>query len=774
MSLNEAETRAELIDPALREAGWGVVEGSRVRREYITLGRLEGAGRRGKPEIADYVLVYRNRKLAVIEAKKRDLHYTEGVTQAKAYAEKLNVRFTYATNGERIYSIDMATGTEGDVSQYPSPQELWRMTFPEESSWRDRFAEVPFEDRSGTWEARYYQDNAINAALEAIADGKPRILLTLATGTGKTAIAFQIAWKLFHSRWNLSREPNRRPRILFLADRNILADQAYNAFTAFPDNALVRIAPDEIRKKGRVPKNGSVFFTIFQTFMSGTDEHGEPAPYFGEYPPDFFDFIVIDECHRGGANDESNWRGILEYFAPAVQLGLTATPKRKDNVDTYAYFGDPVYVYSLKEGINDGFLTPFRVKQIATTLDEYTFTSDDTLVEGEIEAGRVYEEKDFNRKIEIVERESARVKIFMDMIDQREKTLVFCANQAHAALVRDLINQAKSSSDPNYCVRVTANDGERGEEYLRMFQDNEKTIPTILTTSQKLSTGVDARNVRNIVLMRPVNSMIEFKQIIGRGTRLYEGKDYFTIYDFVKAHKHFSDEEWDGEPIDPIIGNGGSSPARPPEPREPGPDDEPTKPKKARVKLRDGKERDIQHISVTTFWGTDGKPLSAAQFLELLFGQLPEFFKDESELRSIWSMPDTRRKLLDGLAEKGFGRDQLTEMRKIIDAEDSDIFDVLAYVAFALQPKARVERAADAKEKIHATVGEKQEAFLDFVLAQYVRQGVEELDQEKLRDLLELKYHSLSDAIEELGDAGEIRSLFIGFQKYLYQGALSQ
>ncbi|MBX3328721.1 MAG: DEAD/DEAH box helicase family protein, partial [Nitrospira sp.] len=264
----------------------------------------------------------------------------------------------------------------------------------------------------------------------------------------------------------------------------------------------------------------------------------EPVEAFGEYPPDFFDFIVIDECHRGGANDESNWRGILEYFAPAVQLGLTATPKRKDNVDTYAYFGEPVYIYSLKDGINDGFLTPFKVKQISTTLDEYVYTPDDQLIEGEIEAKKRYQESDFNKIIEIKEREKKRVEIFMGQIDQQEKTLVFCATQDHALAVRDLINQMKASTDPNYCRRVTANDGELGEQHLRDFQDNEKTIPTILTTSQKLSTGVDARNIRNIVLMRPINSMIEFKQIIGRGTRLYDGKDYFTIYDFVKAHHH--------------------------------------------------------------------------------------------------------------------------------------------------------------------------------------------------------------------------------------------
>lgn len=496
-TMNEAETRAELIDPALKSAGWGVVDGSRIRREVITLGRLQGAGKRSKQDIADYVLIYRGQKPAVVEAKRRDLPDTEGVAQAKRYAEMLQTRFTYSTNGVGIYQIDMKTGTERYVDCYPGPDELWAATYAEENEWRNRFAAVPFEDKGGQWQARYYQHNAIDKTLEAIAAGEQRILLTLATGTGKTFIAFQLAWKLFHSRWTLSRNglsstSRRRPRILFLADRNILADQAYNAFSAFPEDALVRIDPEIIRKKGMVPKNGSVFFTIFQTFMTGTGAEGNPAPNFGDYPPDFFDFIIIDECHRGGANDESNWRGIMEYFSPAVQLGLTATPKREGNTDTYRYFGEPVYVYSLKEGINDGYLTPFKVKQIATTLDDYVYTSDDTIIEGEVEAGKRYEEDDFNRIIEIKEREAYRVKLFMEKIDQTQKTLVFCATQAHALAARDLINQVKTSTEPNYCVRVTANDGTEGERWLRVFQDNEKTIPTILTTPQKLSTGVDA------------------------------------------------------------------------------------------------------------------------------------------------------------------------------------------------------------------------------------------------------------------------------------------
>ena len=774
--MNESETRAEHIDPPLKAAGWGVVEGSRILREYpITLGRIEGLGRRSKPLIADYVLVYRNHKLAVVEAKAWDEQLTEGVAQAKNYAGKLAIRFTYATNGQGLYRIDMETGTEGEVPRYPSPDELWNLTFAKQDAWRDRFASVPFEDKGGSHPSRYYQDIAVERVMQAIAEQKPRILLTLATGTGKTFIAFQIAWKLFHSRWNLSGEPSRRPRILFLADRNILANQAYNAFSAFPEDALVRIEPDDIRKKGKVPKNGSLFFTIFQTFMSGSPKDGKPSPYFGEYPPDFFDFIVIDECHRGGANDESNWRGILEYFAPAVQLGLTATPKRKDNVDTYAYFGEPVYIYSLKDGINDGFLTPFKVKQISTTLDEYVYTPDDQLIEGEIEAKKRYQEGDFNKIIEIKEREKKRVEIFMGQINQQEKTLVFCATQDHALAVRDLINQMKTSTDPNYCQRVTANDGELGEQHLRDFQDNEKTIPTILTTSQKLSTGVDARNIRNIVLMRPINSMIEFKQIIGRGTRLYDGKDYFTLYDFVKAHHHFSDPEWDGEPIEPEPRPEGKTVPPLPLPVD-GVREEPTeyvKRKRIKVKLADGKARTIQHMMVTTFWHPDGTPMSAQQFLEMLFGKLPEFFTNEAELRALWSSPDTRTKLLQGLAEKGFGAEQMAEMQRIIDAENSDLFDVLAHVAYAMTPLTREERAARAKLEISTHFDRKQQAFLDFVLAQYVKVGVEELAQEKLSPLLKLKYHNaIADAVADLGQPEEIGRVFSGFQKYLYQSLI--
>lgn len=804
---NEADTRADLIDPKLAAAGWGSVEHSYIRREVtITQGRIIGGSRRASALSSDYVLEYKGRKLAAIEAKKESLSYSEGVRQAKDYATRLQCRFGYATNGHEIYQIDLFTGKESLVDTFLSPEELWQLTFAPETGehepdftaiWRERFAEIPFESK-GDWQPRYYQENAINNALDAIAKGKDRVLLTLATGTGKTCIAFQMSWKLFNSRWSLNAQKNpsasnRRPRILFLADRNVLANQAFNDFGAFGEDAIVRLEPGEIKKKGAVPKNASVFFTIFQTFLSGgEDENGKPTPYFGDYPENFFDFIIIDECHRGGANDESSWREILNYFSPAVQLGLTATPKRTVNADTYGYFGEPVFSYALKEGINDGFLTPFKVLPIVGTMDEYLYTPGDGVVlKGEPEAGRVYQEGDFNRIITIPEREKMRVRYWMDMFNPREKAIVFCATQEHAGTVRDFINQYAVeqgwTTNPNYCVRVTANDGASGENDLKIFQDNEKTIPTILTTSRKLSTGVDARNVRNIVLMRPCNNMIEFKQIIGRGTRMYDGKDYFTVYDFVKAHYNFADPEWDGEPIEPDVCEVcGSSPCVCEKPEKPKPrtcalcNEQPcicAKPpvdsgereEKVVIKLSDGKARTIKHISSALYWSPDGKPITAKEFVERLFGDLPQFFQDEDQLREIWSSPDTREKLLEDLSEAGYDQEKLDDMKALIDARDSDVYDVLAYIAWATEASTRQERVQRAKPAINKAFGDyKQQEFIHFVLSKYIEGGVVELSPKKMRSLIQLKYNTISDAASELGSPQVIRETFVGFQQYLY------
>jgi len=767
MSLTESDTRAQHIDPALANSGW---EPHLIRREFqITAGRILGAGKRAEPSIADYVLEYKGKRVAVVEAKKWDSAHSEGVGQAVRDGNKLGLPFAFSTNGRMIRQINLITGKEEDIAAFPTPDELWDLIDEPRNVLIEAFRKIQFESKGGTEPVRYYQQIAVEKVLEGIAIGDRRLLLTLATGTGKTKIAFHIAWKLFQTRWNLQGNQERRPRILFLADRNILANQAFNEFSPFQEDALVRISPDSVKKKGKVPTNGNIFFTIFQTFE--TESTG--VPNFGEYPPDFFDLIIVDECHRGGANDESNWRAILEYFAPAVQLGLTATPKRRDNVDTYAYFGEPRFIYSLKEGIGDGFLTPFRVRKYTTTIDEYAFVSDDTVVSGEVEVGRLYTESDFNNLIIIREREEYRVELWLAQINPNEKTIVFCATQAHALMVRDIINERKTNSNTTYCVRVTADEGGIGDQHLRDFQDNEKTIPTILTTSQKLSTGVDARNIRNIVLMRPINSIIEFKQIIGRGTRLYDGKDFFTIHDFVNASKNFYDPEWDGEPVEPI----------PAEPRSGGDDEEGVGPvtgvdepvqrrEKVVIKLADGKEREFQSATSRMFYSVDGTPMSLKEFIESLFNTLdmPELFRNEEELREIWSVPSTRKKLLQQLEDAGFAASDLEAIQELIEAKSSDLFDVLEYVKYTLKPITRATRAKLSRSLIESELEAKQLEFVDFLVSQYVQSGVGELDEGKLETLLEIKYVDVFNAVKVVGNGQvvAVRNLFLNFQKHLY------
>lgn len=782
--MNEAQTRLNKIDPALKKAGWNVVEQSHIIVEYaITNGRVSKSVA-PKPLKADYILSYKGAKLAVVEAKSDEKDVSEGVAQAKQYAKMLNIRFTYATNGDKIYAMDMETGEEQEISAYPTPEQLWSWTFGDADEWRDRFNEQPLFS-NGTKNPRYYQEIAINKTLAAIASGKDRILLTLATGTGKTYIAFQIAWKLFQTKWNVKKTGNR-PRILFLADRNVLANQAFNGFFGFAPDALVRIKPDSIRKSGKVPTNGSVFFTIFQTFMTGEDGNF----VFGEYPNDFFDLVIIDECHRGGAKDESTWRAILEYFSPAVQIGLTATPRREINADTYKYFGDPIYQYSLKQGIADGFLTPFRHCKMQGTIDDYIYSPEDEILSGEVDETKVYTESDFySGNIYIKQRDEARVREFMKYIRPDEKTIVFCATQNHAGQIRDMINRFHKGN-PEYAVRVTANDGEQGEQYLKEFQDNEKTIPTILTTSQKLSTGVDALNVRNIVLLRPIKSMIEFKQIIGRGTRLYDGKYYFTIYDFVKAYENFQDPTWDGEPVCPVCGNNPctceNEPAQYPDPDEDsggfevheGPahhgktpkeedDSEKERPERLEIRLSDGRSRRIRYIKSDMFWGADGRPVSAEDFLNAMFGQMPEFYTSVEDLREQWSSPKTRENLLEKMGDAGYDMETLNRIRTLIDADDSDLLDVLEYISFNVEPIQRAERVQRTEPYVSGLTAQQQD-FVKYVIRLYISEGIEELGTSKLPEIMSLKYGSLQDGIAALGGLDVAKSTFYGFQRSLY------
>lgn len=771
--MNESDTRLHKIDPKLKAAGWGVTEGSRITTEYtFTRGKISRS-QKGKPKRADYVLIYKGVKLAIVEAKSDELSYSEGVAQAKEYADMLGIRYTYATNGNDIWEMDRQSYEEHFVTSYPSPEELWQRVYGSSNDLRDKLNTIPYYS-DGVKQPRYYQELAVRRVLEGIAKGEKRILLTLATGTGKTFIAFQIAWKLFEARWNL-KYTGTRPRILFLADRNTLAKQAMIDFGGFKKDALVRIKPGTVAKNGGVPTNGSIFFTIFQTFMCGPDD----SPYFGQYPEDFFDLVIIDECHRGGANDESNWRSILDYFKPAVQLGLTATPRVDQNVNTYQYFTYHAYEYSLKQGIEDGFLTPFRHINMMSNIDNYIYSPDDEVVSGDVEQGKVYTEEDFYKgNIKIRQRDEARVKEFLSKIDETEKAIVFCATQAHAAEVRDMINAYRKKK--GYCERVTANDGEIGEAFLEEFKNNEKTIPTILTTSEKLSTGVDARNVRHIVLMRPVNSMIEYKQIVGRGTRIYDGKYYFTIWDFVKAYMKYSDPGWDGEPVCPKCGNNPCTcvkkhreviyeipEERPVVAREDIPESEPDEPLILEIKLSDGRARRIKFINDIMFWGADGKIVSSQKFIEEMFGRLPDFFSSSEDLHQKWADPDTREILLEKLDEAGYGKEVLKDIRRIIDAEKSDLMDVLEYIAYATTPIERQERAERIKD-YYNTLSASQKQFVEYLVNAYIRSGVDELRMDKLKTQLELKFGSVPEGISSLGGVPQARKTFREFQQRLY------
>ena len=759
--MNEADTRAELIEPQLQQAGWKTGGDVRVNREVICPGQILSSGDNDSDKTLkpDFVLTYRNRKLATIEAKSDEEEVTEGVAQAIKYAKRLDLKYTYAANGKKIYEINMETSEQGPIDDFPSPEELWNRTHSYLNEWELKFDAIPFEDFGGTKQPRYYQELAVNKALEAISNNQKRILLNLATGTGKTFIAFQIAWKLFQTRWNKEKDGKRLPRILFLADRNNLATQAMDDFRAFKGDSIKRITPKEISKNGKVPKNNSIFFSIFQTFMSGNDE-----PYFGQYEKDFFDFIIIDECHRGGANDESNWRGILEYFDSAVQLGLTATPKRDINADTYEYFGNPVYKYSLIQGIEDGFLTPFRVERMTSTMDTYTYSKNDDVevIDGEPEEGREYQENEFNKIITILEREEDRVKRILENIQDNEKTIIFCANQTHALRVRDMVNQNSNSKDPEYCVRVGADDGEDGDKYLLRFRDNESSIPMILTSSLKLTTGVDARNVRNIVLMRPVSNMIEFKQILGRGSRLFDGKNYFTLYDFVGAFELFHDPEWEGEPNELSGGGSTRTNGTPPERED--------EKEKIEIKLSDGKVRNIVSSKTTHFF-LDGKPVSVKEFMQTLFNtlKLPEVLKDEDNLSEIWSNPRTRKELLNKLERHNFKKNDLEDLRKLINAENSDIFDVLQWIAFNKPFISRKERVEQSKGKIYAFLNENEIEFINAVLNNYIQSGIDELDESNLSEILRANYGNINKAQEKLGSGEHIKEIFFNSQRLLYK-----
>ncbi|MDG3066573.1 EcoAI/FtnUII family type I restriction enzme subunit R [Thauera mechernichensis] len=747
--ITEADTCREFVTPRLVEAGWGAAPHVIGEQRTFTNGRIIVAGgrvQRGKQKRADYLLYYRRDfPLAVVEAKEAGQPAETGVQQARDYAETLGLKFAYATNGHRIIEIDYINGTEREVERYATPDELFARLkaaaqLSEESA--PHLLE-PFNLVSGKV-PRYYQQIAIHRVVEAILQGQNRILATLATGTGKTCVAFQICWKLWNSRWNRTGE-HRRPKILFLADRNILVDDPMaKMFSPFGD-ARHKIAG------GDVSQGRDMYFGIYQALTTASED------VFRQYRPDFFDLIIIDECHRGSSRDESAWRAVLDYFSPAVQFGMTATPLREESRDTYEYFGNPVYTYSLRQGIEDGFLAPYRVHRVITTVDAAGWrpSRDEVDRYGREVPDEEYQTKDFERVVALRARTRAIARHLSDFLkgtDRFAKTLVFCVDQEHAAEMRQELLNLNSDlvvQYPDYVCRVTADEGAIGLTHLANFQDVDKPTPVILTTSQLLTTGVDAEMVKNVVLARVVGSRSEFKQIVGRGTRLKVdyGKEYFNIIDFTgTATYHFADPDFDGEPArieEVTIDEAGEQltvTALDPEPEttettlreyelpeeQIGPGrgvliEEP-RPEPRKFYIDGGEVEVIGHLVYDL--DTDGKKLQVVKYTEYSSRTVRALYPNREALQSAWANPDTRSEVLRELTERGISFDELTAST---DQGDADPFDLLCHLAWNAPLLTRRQRAEQARRKapdLFAQYGETAREILTLLLDRYIERGI--------------------------------------------------
>ncbi|EDO7082909.1 DEAD/DEAH box helicase [Campylobacter coli] len=762
---SEDDTRVKLIDAKLYASSWS--EENIIRNYYFTDGRKLIGNKRAERKFADYLLKFQNNNLAIIEAKKQNKDALDGLSQGIEYAKTLNVPFVYSTNGDKIYEYDLRVSRGEYIENFPSPNELFQRVYGNLKEWQYKLLtqrELYIPQKT----LRYYQKIAVDKVIEALINGKDRILLTLATGTGKTTIAFALCYRLLEARWNKENK-DQKPKILFLCDRVSLRDQALGEFNAVESDCKV-ISAEEIRKNdGKIITNANVFFGIYQSLAANSKDQEntqeeQESKFYLQYPKDFFDLIIIDECHRGGANEEGNWACVLEHFSSATHLGLTATPKKSDNVDTYRYFGESAYEYSLKEGIEDGFLTPYKVKRITTTLSEgYVYNPDD-IIEGELEKG-FYKMSEFERNIHLPQYNDFLAKEILKLIDPMDKTIIFCANQAHASDIKRAIDKFKSVKRDDYCVRVTSDEGKIGLEYLKQFQDNDKSYPVILTSSKMLTTGVDARNVRNIVLLANIGSIIEFKQIIGRGTRVYEGKDFFTIIDFVGATKLFYDPKWDGEKIEELK-------------------EQDKKEKITKEQIKQTKEESKEKKSVTihlkgtklkvldittSYVGAQGKPLSTKEFLEFLIGKLGEYYDDEAKLREIWSDQKNRERFLKALANDGVDEDALKDLREIFQ-KDCDIYDVLAHLSFNAEIKTRQERVLQVEngEFLKRFQKEKAIKFIEFLLNRYQEYGIKDFD-DGLKPLIELSsLGNVRELANEFGGLEILKQSFYDLQREIY------
>ncbi|MCV3453554.1 DEAD/DEAH box helicase family protein [Campylobacter sp. FU_520] len=763
---SEDDTRVKLIDVKLHASSWS--EENIIRNYYFTDGRKLIGNKRGERKFADYLLKFQNNNLAIIEAKKQRKDPLDGLSQGIEYARILNVAFVYSTNGDKIYEYNLKTSSGEYIEKFPTPSELFTRIYGNLKEWQHKLLsqrELYIPQK----ELRYYQKIAVDKVIEALINGKNRILLTLATGTGKTTIAFALCYRLLEARWNKTNQ-DKKPKILFLCDRVSLRDQALGEFNPI-EGDCVAVSAQELRKNnGRVPTSANVFFGIYQSLASNSKEQEnaneeQESKFYLQYPKDFFDLIIIDECHRGGANEEGSWAGVLEYFSSATHLGLTATPKKSDNVDTYRYFGGSVYEYSLKDGIEDGFLTPYKVKRVTTTLSEgYVYNPDD-IIEGELEKG-FYKINEFERNIHLPQYNDFLAKEILKLINPMDKTIIFCANQAHASEVKRAIDKFKSVKRDDYCVRVTSDEGKIGLEYLKQFQDNDKSYPVILTSSKMLTTGVDARNVRNIVLLANIGSIIEFKQIIGRGTRVYEGKDFFTILDFTGVTRLFYDPKWDGEQIKDEEKTEVKTIQNKIEQSNP---KETTKQKEVTVHLKGTK---LKVLDITTSYiGDSDKPLSTKEFLEFLVGKLAEFYNDETRLREIWSNQASRKEFLQKLEKDRISEQVLEELTVIFEQKDCDVYDVLAHLSFNSEIKTRHERVLNVKNSAFLKRFQKEKALklVEFLLDRYQEYGIKDFDS-GLKTLIDLSsLGSVKELVSEFEGMENLKQCIDDLQREIYE-----
>jgi type I restriction enzyme R subunit len=783
-TLTEADTCRKFVLPKLYAAGW--TDDHINEQRTFTDGRIVVAGNRTlrrKQKRADYLLRYRpDFTIAIVEAKAEYNQAADGLAQAKEYAQILGLKFAYSTNGHEIVEHDFLTGAERHLEGFPSPDELWqRLKHGENipSQIVDRLL-APYYHLSGK-SPRYYQEIAINTAIRAILQGRKRLLLTLATGTGKTVIAFQICYKLWDTKWNKDDAPGRRPRMLYLADRNILVDDPKDKiFSPFGD------ARHKIQ--GEAVKSREMYFATYQAIAKDIHRPG----LYRDYPRDFFDLIVVDECHRGSAKDDSNWREILEYFEPAYQLGMTATPKREENRDTYLYFGNPLYTYSLRQGIDDGFLAPYRVHRIVTNMDATGWRPSKGQLDryGREIPDAEYGTADFERKVAMKVRTQAIARNLTDFLKANgrfDKTIVFCVDQEHAEDMRFALNNLNADLAqryPDYVVRVTADEGERGRGHLDRFTELESTTPTIVTTSQLLTTGVDVQTCKNIVIARIINSMTEFKQIIGRGTRVKDdyGKLYFNILDYTgSATRLFADPDFDGEPalvtVEEMDEAGKNVKTEIEKPEEAIPEAsspeilEPGAGKSSeRRKFYVDQGSSVEIVAHLVYeLDADGKQLRVVQFTDYTGEKVRNMCPSAAELRSRWSNSEQRAEIIRNLEERGITLDELIAATK---QPDADPFDLLCQVAYSAPVRTRRERAEKLRKDQKAffeKYSAKAREILNDILDKYVDYGTAQFT---IPDILKVppisERGTVTDISQMFGSAENLRSAVNELQALLY------